>query len=226
MIYIYSGEDNVTSRNIYLQHVEKLKAEGLEVVNINGKEVKEENLEIFLGGRSLFGQTRALTIENLFSLTKSKDKENLINKIIGFKDQIIIFWEEKDFSKADVLKYPDFSIKNFKLPPSLFSFLDKLYPKRITENLQNFHLAVLNSDAGYIFSMLIRQIRLLILAKDDELTTMAPWQRAKLYKQAEVFDMNKLKAIYLKLLEIDFQQKSSGTPFSLQGQIELLLAEI
>lgn len=226
MIFIYSGEDNVTSRNVYLQHVEKLKAEGLEVVNLNGKEIKEENLEIFLGGRSLFGQTRALTIENLFSLTKSKDKENIINKIIGFKDQEIVFWEEKDFAKADILKYPDFSIKNYKLPASIFSFLDKLYPGKVMENLQNFHLAIINSDAGYIFSMMIRQIRLLMLAKDDELTTMAPWQRAKLYKQAKVFDINKLKAIYLKLLEIDYQQKTSGTPYSLQGQIELLLAEI
>ncbi len=82
-------------------------------------------------------------------------------------------------------------------------------------------------DASYLFLMFIRQIRLLILASDkNDLLKLAPWQKSKLQKQAKYFSLVKLKEINQKLLQIDFNQKTSQTPFPLEHQLELLLTEI
>jgi hypothetical protein len=81
-------------------------------------------------------------------------------------------------------------------------------------------------DEGYIFAMINRQIRLLILAKDKCLESMLPWQSGKLYKQAENFEMKKLVRTYGKLLEIDYLEKTSQTPFSIYSQLQILVMTI
>ena len=224
-IYIYHGENNATSRLAYIDHLEVLKAKGYEIVPIIGKELTGEVLETNLSSNSLFGNLRSLAIENFFSLSKSKEREDLIDKISKYKE-IIVFWESKDLSKSIYAKNPIFTLKNYKLPQVLFSFLDSLVPGKPKENLNQLQKTIEFVEEGYIFAMMARQIRLLILAKDKCLDSMLPWQSGKLYKQAENFEMKKLITIYNKILEIDFLEKTSQTPFSLYSQLQVLMMTI
>lgn len=225
-ITVYSGEDIISSRKAFLEHLERLKNEDFEITRVSGKDTTEESLELLSSPTSLFGQKRVLVIENLLAGTKSKEKDKII-QIISSLNCFFVLWENKNFTKGDQLKYPNFVFKNFKLPQVLFTFLDSLSPKKINDNLRLFREAITSTDPNYLFLMLIRQIRLLILASDkNDLLKLAPWQKGKLQKQARFFTSEKLKEINQRLLQIDFAQKTSQTPFSLEHQLELLLTEI
>lgn len=225
-IFVYSGEDIISSRKAFLEHLECLKKEDYETVRINGKDATEETLILHSSPNSLFGQKKLLAIDSLLSGKKFKENEKIL-KTLSSLECVIAIWENKDFSKADQLKYPNFVFKNFKLPQLLFNFLDSIVPGNTKNNLILFEETILSVDPSYLFLMLIRQIRLLILASDkNDLLKLAPWQKGKLQKQAKYFTLEKLKNINRRLLQIDFSQKTSQTPFPLEQQLELLLTEI
>lgn len=231
-IFVFSGDDLVSSRKAFLEHLENLQKKGVEVVKFQGKELTEEKLELLNTPTSLFGDKRIIVIENLLSGTKSKDKENSL-KLLATRSQaqfgeVVVIWEGKDFTKSDQLKYPTgFIFKNYKLPQETFRFLETLSPGKTAGNLQNFHKTLATVDPNFLFLMLIRQIRLLIMAKDNKQDPKtAPWQAARLKKQADLFVLDHLLEINRRLLAIDYAQKTSASPFSLDQELELLLTEI
>jgi len=225
-ITVFSGEDIISSRKAFLEHLDGLKNEDYETVKINGKDATEETLILHSSPNSLFGPKKLLAIDNLLSGKKFKENEKILKMLFSLQC-IIVIWENKDFTKADQLKYPDFTFKNFKLPQVLFTFLDSIVPGDTKNNLRLFEETIESIDPSYLFLMLIRQVRLLILASDkNDILKLAPWQKGKLQKQAHFFTLEKLKEIDQKLLRIDFAQKTSQTPFPLEHQLELLLTEI
>lgn len=225
-ITVYSGEDIVSSRKAFLEHIQSLTDDNFELTKINGKGLTEEFLELSLSSSSLFGLKKVLIIENLLLSQKSKEKDKLIEKIKSFPDSAIVFWESKEFSKADQLKHPNFIFKNFKLPQILFKFLDKIVPNNKEVNLKNFHQVIKQVDPAYLFLMIIRQFRLLIMVSDNETSGMQSWQISNLLKQAKEYTKDNLINIYKKLLEIDLKQKTSQSPNGLVYELDLLLAEI
>ncbi|HUW24752.1 MAG TPA: hypothetical protein VMW04_03965 [Patescibacteria group bacterium] len=225
-IFVYSGEDIVSSRKAFLEHLERLKGNDFEVVRLNGKDVSEESLELLSAPTSLFGQKRVLVIEGLLSRQKSKEKDKII-QIVSLLDCSIVFWEGKDFSKAEQAKYSGFAFKNFKLPAMMFRFLETITPGGGSSALAFFRQTIPTVDINFLFLMLVRQIRLLILAKEKkDILKLPAWQKAKLQKQAALFTQEGLLSVYKRLLQIDFQQKTSASPFDLGHQLELLLTEI
>jgi len=229
MIYIFSGDDIVSSRKAFLEHIERLKTDGFLVERVSGKDLTLESMEMLSSPTSLFGEKKAIAIENLMTLTKSKEKDKLINLAISLSRYLVfVIWENKGVSKTELAKFPQNTIfKNFKLPGSLFVFLDSFSPGNVVNNLVLLKTTLETVDPNFLFLMLIRQIRLLILAKDSsELLKLAPWQKSKLLKQAKVFSDEKLAKIYNSLLEIDFHQKTSSSPSSLEQELELLFSYI
>jgi len=227
-IFVYSGDDLVSSRRAFVGQIETWQKQGLEVIKLSGKEVTPESLELLSGPTSLFGNQRAIAIEGLLSGQKSKEKEKVIETIAKLLNCYITIWENKEYGKADQLKYPkNFVFKNFKLPAVMFAFLEGLVPSKTKNNLDLLRQALSQVEPGYLFLMLVRQIRLLILAKDEkDVLKIAPWQKGKLMAQAKLFKIENLISLYQELLEIDYQQKTSGSPYSLSQQLELLITEI
>jgi DNA polymerase III delta subunit len=227
-VFVYCGDDIVSSRKAFLNHLEGFSKDGLEIAKIAGKELSLESLEMLSCPVSLFGEKRALAIESLLAGQKTKEKEKIIDKLALLSDCSVVIWEGKEFSKTDQLKYPkNFIFKNFKLPQVLFSFLDALSPGNTGANLKYLHEVLITVEASYLFLMLVRQIRLLILAQNEKaLAKLAPWQRSKLVKQAKAFPLPKLLDIYKKLLQIDYQQKTSSLSLPLAQTLELLITEI
>ncbi len=223
-IYIFSGEDIVSSRNAYIDQVELLKKQNLEILHILAKEIDEELLENTFGAKNLFGLSRTIITENFFSGQKSKEKDQALEKILSFPGAVLVSWEEKEFSSAAAEKLgKDFVIKNFNLPKVLWKFLDGLSPKNKAQNLQTLHEIISGLEPHFIFSMITRQFRLLILAVDGETDGLPSWQRGKLTSQARDFGREKLMQIYKKLLQIDTKQKTSASPFSLDSELDLLI---
>lgn len=225
-ISVYCGEDIALSRKDFLEHLEQLQKQGSRVIRLLGIELNLENLENLLGNTNLFGEANVLAIENFLSNQKSKEKEKIIEKILSFPNATLVFWEEKEFSKTEQLKYQGFVFQTYKLPPLVFKFLDGLTPLDYQGNLRRFNSALSSSNENFIFLMLVRQIRLLILSLDNQLASLAPWQAGKIKKQAALFDEKKLVKLYNNLLKIDFKQKTSQSPFNLSSELELLITGI
>jgi len=226
-ILVYSGDDIVSSRKAFLDYLEGLQCNDFELVRTNGKDLTEEALELYFSPTSLFGQKKTLAIENLLLGSKSKEKEKIIKKIAKEKDCDILIWEGKEISKTDQKKYPaNFIFRNFKLPQVLFNFLDSLSPEKTKENLDFFHRVIEEVDPAFVFLMVIRQFRYLILASENELSGMPPWQSGKFFHQTKLFNKEKLLKIYERLLEIDYRQKTSQTIKDLVFELDLLLSEL
>lgn len=109
----------------------------------------------------------------------------------------------------------------------MFRFLETITPGGGSSALAFFRQTIPTVDINFLFLMLVRQIRLLILAKEKkDILKLPAWQKAKLQKQAALFTQEGLLSVYKRLLQIDFQQKTSASPFDLGHQLELLLTEI
>lgn len=226
-IFVSCGNDIVSSRKAFLEHIQSLTSDNYELIRTNGKELTAESLELSLFSSSLFGQKKALAIENFLSGPKSKEKEKIINKIATLLDCDIVIWEDKEFTKAEQQKFPEnFAFKNYKLPSTLFNFLGSLSPGKTKANLELFHKVIQDVDPGFVFLMLIRQVRFLILASENELSGKPSWQSEKLLKQAKLFKKQDLTKIYEKLLEIDYKQKTSQIIKNLVYELDLLISDI
>lgn len=229
MTKVLHGENIVQSRRELSEQIEKAKKNFLEIVSFEGKQISLNDLILALEGKSLFKDERLIIIENLFSLPKSKDKEKIIETLKQNPEKNVLIWEGKELSKEIISKYsPELTFQLFKLPSVIFKFLDSLKPGIKKDNLENFHLCLQQEDPEMIFAMIIRQIRLLILVKEGEkfLSGLASWQKRKLISQGKLFDLKLLANLYQKLLEIDYQQKTSQSPFDLTSSLDLLISEI
>lgn len=226
-IMVYHGEDIVSSRKAFVGHLESLGIDEYEVLRINGKKLDEETLELSSGPNSLFGKKRVLAIDGLFSGGKSKEKEIVFKLLFSIKSPVII-WEGKELGKTDCMIFPKNTVfNNHRIPVKLYNFLDSIFPGRKEENIRFFNQMVEVIDINFLFLMLVRQVRLLIMAKDDTaLSKMASWQSAKLKAQSSRFEEEKLSEIYRKLLDIDYRQKTSSSPFDLKASLDLWLMEI
>lgn len=214
MITIFHGDNYVLSRQALNQSLtqtpERFAAKGL----------TEETLTQALESNSMFKDNKIFVIENLLTLPRSKNKEQLIKIVLNNADSEIYLWEKKLLTPAVKKQFAKATVKEFKLPASLFNFLDTL-------TLKNFHQALMNNPAELIFYLLHRRISQLIQALDDPGSLKgAPWQLGKLKMQAKKYSLDQLLNFHQKLLTLDEQAKTSQNILSLAGCLDLLLLEL
>lgn len=214
MITIFHGDNYVLSRQALnqalLQNPERFEA----------KQLTEEILTQALESNPLFQTPKLFVLENLLTLPNSKTKEQLIKIVLSNQAQTIYLWEKKTLTPALKKQFSKAFIKEFKLPASLFNFLDRL-------NLKNFHLALIDNPAELIFYLLHRRTSQLIQALDDPGSLKgAPWQLGKLKTQAKNYRLDQLINFHQKLLFLDQQVKTGQTSLSLAGYLDLLLTEL
>ena len=233
MITIIHGDDISQSR-IYFQD---LKQKQKNFISLDGGKITITDLVQNIEGSGLFGNTKAIFIEELLTKFKKTGKES--KEIFDFiiknsKNANLVLWESKEILKKDLSLFKDPIVKFFKLPKNIFLFLDNLKPNNSKKLLNLFHQAL---GAGIkkelIVFMLQRQIRILLALSDsgdnesiDELVRLAPWQSGKLEKQAKLFNIADLKKIYKKLYEIELAQKTGTSSLSLTQNIDFLLLEM
>lgn len=224
MLIIICGEDNVASRDYFLELLNKYKERGYEVRNISFEEITNlKDLDNVF--RNLFGFKQIFATENLnkrFGRKRSADLTNLLKKIDQSKELILLDWE--DSVSARELKLSKIGIvKEFKPQRNVFKLLEACYPS----NLASFS-RILGEISGprsemFIYIMLTRHIRSLMLAKEGEsFPQLQTWQKQRIFRQAKHWKRENLITFYQKLLGLDISLKTGKSPFNLRNAIEVL----
>lgn len=230
MITIIHGADIASSRKYFLDQ----KPVDEDVSLIDGQNVTITDLvQIFEGG-GLFSDSKNFFIEQLLGKRKkSKELEQIIDVITKNSDENNIYlWEEKELSKSTLSTFKNPIVKLFKLPQTLFLFLESIKPKNGKVLVSLFQQTIDVTDVEMVFFMMIRQVRILLALIDpaldgiDEVKRMAPWQKTKIQNQADNFEIDELKSLYNKLFEIEKGLKTGTLPIPLKQTIDLWLLDI
>ncbi len=224
---ILHGENTILSRQKLQEEIEAFKGKKKgEVLKFEGNNLNLTDFQQALESLSLLEENRLIIVENLFSGRPSKGKSTIIAYLKKTNPTNLIVWEGKKIDGRALSSFKT-QVLRFDLPQVIFRFLDSLVPGNATQSINLLHQSLEQDPPELIFHLLSRQIRLLILAADlgeKGLSQMMDWQKGKLIRQAKKFGLEKLTKIHKELLRIDWQQKTSQTPFSLVSQLDLFLA--
>ncbi|MEN8252884.1 MAG: hypothetical protein ABFQ62_00690 [Patescibacteria group bacterium] len=203
------------------------------IVRLEAKKLELKNLELELNSTSLFGSEQLIIIEGLHSLPSSKRKKNLIQYLISdlacrqagiqYLENVILY-ESRQLTATMLKKFPSAKVFGFKTSNKLFKFLDILGQNNKQKQQLEMMKEVLKSDGDFmLLAMLIRQIRLLIQAKDGGQIKGPPFIVSKLKSQSSRFSLEKLLNIHKQLFELDLKQKTSKNILPLSSELELLI---
>lgn len=230
MITIIHGTDIASSRKAFLDLRDKEK----DALLINGQNVTLTDLIQYFEGGELFANPKSFFIEQLLSKRKkSKELDQLITVLNSNSvDNNIYLWEEKEITPASLKAFKNSASNAYKLPQTLFQFMESIKPGNSKQLIRLFHKTIATADVEMVFFMMVRQVRLLMGVMEftndpiDEVKKMAPWQKGKLQKQADAFEMDELKKIYSRLFKIETGMKTGTLAVSLTSTIDFLLLEI
>lgn len=224
---ILHGENTVKSRERLTRILQAAHTQNKDVIRLAAKELTSALLEENLASVSLFGTEKLIVVEELHSLPKSAKKDALIAQLSGIGEIPVILWEKRQLTPTMLKKLPKAQDEEFKSSSLLFKWLDTFGSRRdITSQVTELHQIYKEDGAEFLFAMLIRQVRLLISAKDDGQLKGAPFMIARIKKQAVTFGLEKLLQIHHHLLEIDLSHKTSQTRLTLQQQLDLLVLSL
>jgi DNA polymerase III delta subunit len=216
---ILHGEHLTQSRAHLGTLIDTARAKNTEVIRIVAKKTSVAELEEALVSTSLFGTEKIIIIEELQDELISLVAQKSTASELG---EEIILWESRQLTATMLKKFSGATVREFKLSKKLFSWLDSLGGTNAVQKLTLLHGAVSSESEHFCFIMLMRQVRLLIQAKDGGTIKGAPFMVSKLRSQAKKFSLEKLLQTHGKLLEVDRQLKSSGSALTLAQQLDLL----
>lgn len=204
MVTLLHGDNIVASR----KKLEELVSAFIgEVVRFEGKNIDKTELAQALDSNALFAAKRLVVIE-----------ENVVEGLASDRD--IIFWLSKAATATQLKSLAEVVNLEFKTPLSIFRLTDSLRPKNGKQLIELYCQCLAESEAEFIFAMIIRQFRLML----DSTQIKQEWQAAKVRVQAKSFGEARLKEIYSQLLEIDWKSKNSLLAGGLSGTLKELLA--
>jgi hypothetical protein len=230
MLTIIHGEDTTSSRKYFIEQKEKHHNSPA----FDGEKINLTDLAQIFDGGELFSDAKIVFIEQFFSKRKkSQERDGLVNSLQKYADKNDLFlWEGKELEKSILNSLKTANIKAFKLPQTLFLFIDGINPGNGKQLISLFHQTLQTTDAEMIFFMLVRQIRLLLALSNqseesiDELKRLAPWQMGKIQSQAASFTSEQLTHLHNKLFQIEVAQKTGSLSSTLPSTIDFLLLEI
>jgi DNA polymerase III delta subunit len=226
---ILHGDNLILSRQALMAQKNIARQKNLEVVELAAKNLELSDLKQALESFSMFGSSRLVVIENLFSIPKSKTRDQLLDylKTAHFVGEVII-WEKKTIDGRTLRAFSNRAkVLLFKLSPWLFKFLDSFQPQQPKMILSLFHQTTETEPVEMVFYLFCRRIRDLIIARDlgyQGLAKMAPWQRTKLVSQAKKFTLSELLGLYRRLLKVDQEQKTGLAVLPLEQTLDVLFA--
>lgn len=229
MLTIIHGDDTAASRRYFID----LKKKDPESTLLDGESVSLTDLIQALQGNDLFALRKTIFIEQLLSKRKQSRELDSIKDYLKkhTQDVSIYVWEGKAVDKKTLSQFSSAVVKNFSFPQQLFVFLDSLKPNNGRVSTVLFHQVLETTDCEMVFFLLIRQLRLLIAmhgqdTQIEETKRLAPWQKTKLLRQAQLFSLERLKQLYATLYELDYAQKTGSLQLPLASAIDFLLLEI
>lgn len=224
---IIHGDDTVTARNHLNDELEKAKFSSAGVSRFDARDLDLTKLTQILEGLTLFGLQPTIVVEGLFSLPKSKNKDLLIEFLTKYQRRQIILFENKALTATTLKPFKQAEVSGHKPAAIIFNFLDSLEPGSPSKSLSLLdQLETANQPAELVFAMLVRQVRLLILALEPNSLKGAPWQKSRLITQARAFGEEALLDLHQKLYQIDKGIKTGTNPLTLSTQLFTLISSL
>lgn len=224
MITVICGENSSESRKYFVDIIQAFEKKNIEVRSIKANlfstiHDQSEN------SSSLFHSEYIYVSENVNKLLSKRNNPEYFNQIERLshqKNPQIFIWEEELSSRF--LKYPKhILIKEFKISLSIFKLLESCYPGNIRQFLNQLHEVNKFNDEMFIFIMLIRHLRSLILANLDSLQSSLPvWQSQKLKSQSSKWEKTKLIDYYHSLYNIEYSLKSGTNPYNIINSLDIV----
>lgn len=229
MLTLIHGDDKVTTRKVLEE--KKLEANGNEIVILDGTKISMTDIVSACESISFFAEKKVIIIENLIGKNTLKEKDKVISYLNNLiTENTIIICESLEISKTVLTKYfPKAEIILCKSPLLMFRFLDSIGVNAKNTTLALFHSVLRERDANFVLTMLIRQIRYLILAKDpgvNGLSDLSPWQAKKFTQQCRFFEEDHLISNYRQLLALEFNFKTGRTPLPLKELLDIFLVNL
>lgn len=229
MKVLIHGEDTVASSHKFDE--KKHEYEQLELITIDGKRTSLTDVVTAIETSSLFGNTRLIKIENVFGGVVTKEREAILTYLSSVNtENCIIVYESSEVAKRLISKYClSWTIYSFPFPQILFKFLDSIGSTSPSSLLMMFRSVLTQKEAALIHSMLTRQFRMLLLAKDmgpSGFPELQSWQARKFLQQAGYFTLPQLISCYRELLSIDYKLKTGQTPFGLSQLLDIFIVSL
>lgn len=230
MITIIHGDDTAASRT----YLNDLRSKYSEAALLDGATVTLTDLIQILDGGDLFQTSKTVIIERLYTRKKAAKEFEALTTYLQTKtlENEIILWEDKELDKRALSIFRHATIKDYKLPQTLFLFLDSIQPGQGVKLAQLFHKVTSTTEPEMVFFMLVRQIRLLLALREksaeqiDEVKRLAPWQLGKIQRQSSSFSPEQLISLHTRLFEIDRDMKTGELATNLTTTLDILLLSI
>ncbi|PIY69278.1 hypothetical protein COY90_01500 [Candidatus Roizmanbacteria bacterium CG_4_10_14_0_8_um_filter_39_9] len=230
MLTVFCGEDTVKSRLHYNEARNNYIKQGYRINDIVASEIEEilkwqgDNLSLFNEKQLFFSDhvnKHIVRKRGKKSSSPTKTYEDNLKEIASKKNIELIDWEEKS---ARDIKIGDYAtIHESKLSESIFKLLESCSPgskQLFITNLMNLSSF---TEEQFIYIMLTRHIRSLILATEKVLPKgMFAWQAAKLSSQAQKWKKNSLVQLYEALCRLDLTIKTGTNPYGILKSLDIL----
>jgi len=219
-ILVVHGEDTVASRQFVESTISTSSNKGLASVKIS--EDSSFVLSELLSSGNLFTQESLFILQNA-STIPPKEIRWLSNNYKRLPGELLIY--SGSTLSSGVLKNLSgiASIKEFRMPKILFSFLDSFIPGNAGVCLRSLHLILKREPPEFVFAVLGRHLRDLYWAAVSPQTLGYPsWRLSKLKYQSGKIGEAKLKRIIKSMARIDLAAKSSNQ--ELVPLLDLLIA--
>ncbi|MBI4973097.1 hypothetical protein HZC27_00590 [Candidatus Roizmanbacteria bacterium] len=232
MLTIICGEDIVASRNYLSLLKSEFSKKGETITHLASQEVPDilkwqgDNLNLFTTKLIFITEHLEASIirkRGKKSVKKStvKTLEEIVLEIASRKDIELIDWEEK---AGREIKLKDSSkVKEFKPSKSIFKLLESCSPGNLKLFVETLSVIAESQDDTFIFIMLYRHIRTLLLAQEGIFAnTVQSWQKHNLASQAKLWQQSKLSDFYEGLYRIEVTSKSGTNPYGVKKALEIL----
>jgi hypothetical protein len=227
MLTIFCGEDSVTARAEYLKAIEKYKSSQAEILSVATSSL----LDIQRGigeSLSLFSEQKIFCMEGLekygFKKSTKAKKDAIYEAIVSLtasKSIIILDFEEG--KQGRLLKLKDLAkISEYKPSTSIFQLMDLCVPGNKLNFISALRTVCETQDEMFVFVMLSRHLRQLVLVSQGVPLTLPPWQKGKISTQAKKWDSQKLLNFYEGIIKIEIGAKSSANPYGIAKSLEIL----
>lgn len=231
MLTILHGDDSVRIHTRALELTTSATTRGILIERPEAKSLSVSSLEALVGTDQLFSSEKLIWIDRLYALPKSSQKDALIAWITDrattntTDTTQILLTEDKVLTPTQLKKFTSAKIELFKLPQIVFSFIESIGSITPARAVTQFHEVLKTQEAEFVFAMMVRQFRMLLMYVADGIYDGPPFSRGKIINQAKKFTQTQLLQIHKRLLAIDLGQKTSSSPLTLSQEIDLLLLE-
>ncbi|MBI2442427.1 MAG: hypothetical protein HYV40_00775 [Candidatus Levybacteria bacterium] len=228
MITILHGDNITASRN---EFIKRKQAAGSPIMLRGGTFTITDLVQVFEGGE-LFQESKNIFLEDLFARVKKGQELTSYTDYISSqgKEHDITLWEGKQLTKTQLSSIPQAQTLLYKVPSTLFTFLDELKPGNTKRLIILAQQAKHDVGEEMLLAMLVRLIRQLLALKEhaeiEEVKKLAPWQKSKLQTQAAHFTTEQLLRLHERLFLLDKKRKTGTNDLSLPASIDFFLLQL